>query len=146
MLQRGVLREGAPFMAINSIPLFSLLSGRMSWLSARQSVLAENVANSETPNYAVHDLKPLDFERLIGNGAPAATMVATDPRHIAPRADAQSFDEDTGLADTSGRSPVSLEQEMIKLSDTQVQYQAATNIYQKAVGMFRTALGGPNGG
>ncbi len=37
---------------------------------------------------------------------------------------------------------VSIEQEMIKLSDTQVHYQTATNLYQKAVNMFRTALGG----
>ncbi len=37
---------------------------------------------------------------------------------------------------------MSLEQEMIKLSDTQMQYQTATNLYQKAVNLFRTALGG----
>ncbi len=30
---------------------------------------------------------------------------------------------------------------MIKLSDTQIQYQTATNLYQKAVNMFRTAFG-----
>ena len=36
---------------------------------------------------------------------------------------------------------VSLEQEMIKVSDTQAQFQAATNIYSKAVSMMRTALG-----
>ena len=40
---------------------------------------------------------------------------------------------------------VSVEQEMIKLSDTQIQYQTATNLYQKAVNMFRTALGGRSG-
>src|SRR5512146_2683349 len=94
-------------MAVTSIPLFSLLTGRMSWLSARQSVLAENVANSETPNYVVHDLKPMDFESLIGDAKRATTMIATNPRHIAVRADAESFDEDSGLADTNGNSPVS---------------------------------------
>ena len=41
---------------------------------------------------------------------------------------------------------VSLEQEMIKLSDTQVQYQTVTNLYAKAMGMFRTALGVRQGG
>jgi len=34
---------------------------------------------------------------------------------------------------------------MIKLSDTQIQYQTATNLYQKAVNMFRTAIGGHSG-
>ena len=48
-------------MDIQHIPLFSLLSNRMSWLSARQSVLAENVSNADTPNYIARDLRPLDF-------------------------------------------------------------------------------------
>jgi len=34
-----------------------------------------------------------------------------------------------------------LEQEMIKVSDTQVQFQAATNLYAKAIGMMKTAIG-----
>ena len=47
-------------------------------------------------------------------------------------------------AEGEGGTPngkVAIEQEMIKLSDTQIHYQTATNLYQKAVGMFRTALG-----
>ena len=33
----------------------------------------------------------------------------------------------------------------MKLSDTQIQYQAATNLYAKAVNMFHIALGGGGG-
>jgi flagellar basal-body rod protein FlgB len=36
---------------------------------------------------------------------------------------------------------VSLEQEMIKVSDTQAQFQAATNLYAKAMTMMKTAIG-----
>jgi flagellar basal body rod protein FlgB len=32
---------------------------------------------------------------------------------------------------------------MIKVSDTQAQYQAATNLYSKALSMMRTAIGQP---
>lgn len=126
-------------MDIQHIPLFSLLSNRMSWLSARQSVLAENVSNADTPNYIARDLRPLDFARVLKDQEFALKPASTSPNHISPR---------TGFtpeeAQGEGGNPsgvVSIEAEMIKLSDTQVHYQTVTNLYQKAVNMFRTALG-----
>ena len=126
-------------MDIGQIPLFSLLSNRMSWLSQRQSVLAENVSNADTPNYIARDLRPLDFAGLLHDQEFALQPRVTDARHIAPRSGFRAAD-----AVAEGGTPsgvVSIEQEMIKLSDTQVHYQTATNLYQKAVNMFRTALG-----
>lgn len=129
-------------MDLNGIPLFSLISNRMSWLSSRQSVLAENVANSSTPGYIARDIRPLDFQQMMAQGA-SETLNTTNVRHITVRPPSPFEPED---AAGEGGSPtgtvVSLEQEMIKLSDTQLQYQTATNLYQKAVAMFRTALGG----
>lgn len=126
-------------MDIGQIPLFSLLSNRMSWLSARQSVLAENVSNADTPNYIARDLRPLDFAGIMRDQQFALKPQATDVRHIAPRS-GFSPEEAVGEGGTPS-GVVSIEQEMIKLSDTQVHYQTATNLYQKAVNMFRTALG-----
>jgi flagellar basal-body rod protein FlgB len=69
----------------------------------------------------------------------AMTPRATDVRHIAPRS---GFRPEPAVGEGGNPSgTVSIEQEMIKLSDNQIQYQTATNLYQKAVGMFRTALG-----
>ena len=45
-------------MHMADIPLLSMLKDRMSWLSARQSVLSQNVANADSPGYTAHDLKP----------------------------------------------------------------------------------------
>jgi flagellar basal-body rod protein FlgB len=36
---------------------------------------------------------------------------------------------------------VSLEVEMVKVSDTQAQFQAAANLYAKAMTLMRTAIG-----
>src|ERR1044072_2825096 len=72
-------------MELNGVPLFSLLSGRMSWLSARQSVLAENVANADTPNYIARDLKPMDFQDLVANAGSnnsGTGLATTNVRHI----------------------------------------------------------------
>ncbi len=132
-------------MDLNGIPLFSLMTGRMSWLSARQSVLSQNVSNADTPNYVAHDMKPLDFEGMVSTGA---DLARTNVRHIAVQAGSLGpFEEEEarGEGGTPSGNIVSVEQEMIKLSDTQIQYQTATNLYQKAVNMFRTALGGRSG-
>jgi flagellar basal-body rod protein FlgB len=126
-------------MDIQHIPLFSLLSSRMSWLSARQSVLAENVSNADTPNYIARDLRPLDFAGILRDQEFALRPASTSPNHIAPRTGFQPEEAEGEGGTPNGR--VSIEQEMIKLSDTQVHYQTATNLYQKAVSMFRTALG-----
>ncbi len=131
-------------MDMNGVPLFSLLSGRMSWLSHRQSLLAQNVANADTPNYVARDMKAMNFERMVAGQSSGNSLSLTNARHIAPLSSSGGGDEEDAVGE--GGSPtgnaVSIEQEMIKLSETQIQYQAATNIYQKAVNMFRTALGG----
>jgi len=126
-------------MDIQQIPLFSLLSSRMSWLSARQSVLAENVSNADTPNYIARDLKPLDFAGILRDQEFALKPRVTNVSHIALRSGFLPQEAEGEGGNPSG--VVSIEQEMIKLSDTQVHYQTATNLYQKAVAMFRTALG-----
>ena len=99
-------------MDIQHIPLFSLLSNHMSWLSARQSVLAENVSNADTPNYIARDLRPLDFAGILRDQAFTLKPAATNANHIAPRTGFQPQE-----AQGEGGSPnskVSLEQEMIK--------------------------------
>jgi flagellar basal-body rod protein FlgB len=130
-------------MNMGQIPLFSLLTNRMNWLSSRQSVLAENVANVATPNYVARDLKPVDFANELAGELPPM-LRTTNYRHISlrPNSTDRFVAEDAeGEGGTPLGNVVSIEQEMIKLSDTQVQYQTAANLYQKAVGMFHTALG-----
>lgn len=135
-------------MDLNGIPLFSMISNRMTWLSSRQSLLSENVANASTPGYVARDLKPVDFQSMMAREASGAALNTTNVRHIALRGSvggAFQPEDAEGEGGTPSGNVVSLEQEMIKLSDTQLQYQTATNLYQKAVNMFRTALGGSAG-
>lgn len=135
-------------MNLPDVPLLALLRQRMSWLNDRQNLLSQNVANADTPGYAARDLKAIDFEsELRGQSSGFSDGLATtDPRHIAVSAGGSLQAQDAALTETetspSGNS-VSLEEEMIKVADTQAQYQAAANLYSKAIGMMRTAIGGP---
>ena len=134
-------------MNLPDVPLLSMLKDRMRWLEARQQVLSQNVANADTPNYSARDLRPVDFESVLRTtgGATQQGLTVTDPRHISVASSSAQFQTEDGAdgeANPNGNS-VSLEQEMIKISDTQAEFQAATNLYAKAMQLMRTALGKP---
>ena len=134
-------------MDMTDVPLFSMLKQRMGWLGQRQSVLSQNVANADTPKYTPKDLQAQDFAKALrDNAAPTGmrvSMAVTDPMHI-PSANkpmvSKLLKTPDKEADPLGNS-VSLEEEMIKVSDTQQQYQAATDLYAKALTMMKTAIG-----
>ncbi|GAA0553575.1 flagellar basal-body rod protein FlgB [Rhizomicrobium palustre] len=132
-------------MQVDDIPLMSMLKNRMSWLSKRQEVLAQNVASSDVPGYNARDLKPMNFEETLRSTQKNSSsgLMVTDPRHIALHRDNTAFkvEEHRDVAAAPNGNSVSLESEMIKVADTQAQYQAATNIYAKAIGMMKTAIG-----
>jgi flagellar basal-body rod protein FlgB len=136
-------------MNLPDVPLLSLLRERMSWLSARQDVLSQNVANADTPKYVARDLKALDFGELVKNAMKPANVLNAGqltidaPRQIQISATSEGFtgyDAPDVESSPAGNS-VSLEAEMIKVSDTQSQFQAASNLYAKALSMMRTAIG-----
>ncbi|HWW11780.1 MAG TPA: flagellar basal body protein, partial [Brevundimonas sp.] len=56
-------------MGFTDLPLLSQIKGRLSWLDERQRVIAENVANADTPGYVGRDLNaPTDFAAALRNG------------------------------------------------------------------------------
>ena len=137
-------------MDIGQIPLFAALSKRMSWLTARQTVLAENVANANTPGYVAKDLKDLDFKSLIGKSSASygpLQMAADQPGHIAPAAPSNPAPvvEVSGNESLDGNG-VSLEGQMMKVSNNAAEYALVTTLYKDNVSMIKTALGGAASG
>ena len=132
-------------MNLPDVPLFSMLRERMTWLHQRQDVLSQNVANADTPRYVARDLKPLEFDQMVGGAVRnGTTMMTTNARHISLSQSSSGKFEDHETPDQEfnpNGNAVSLEVEMIKVSETQAQYQAAANIYAKAMTMMKTAIG-----
>ena len=52
-------------MNLADIPLFSMLRGRLGYLSERQKLIAQNVANTDTARYVPEDLKPFSFDAQV---------------------------------------------------------------------------------
>jgi flagellar basal-body rod protein FlgB len=135
-------------MDLPDIPLLSMLRERMTWLNQRQDVLTQNVANADTPGFVARDLKPQDFSKELQQAEnpmrAAGQLSITDPRHISITSTSSGAFQDYQVRDAEANpngNSVSLEQEMIKVSDTQAQFQAAANLYAKAMTMMKTAIG-----
>lgn len=134
-------------MAIGDIPLIGALKTKMQWSQARQRVLAENVANADTPRYRAKDLKPPTFEPSGALRAPASPSVAvrtTAPGHIQGRpigGAAFKTDGKTSFEVTPNGNAVNLEEEMMKAADNQMDYQAVSSLYQRGLGVIKTAIG-----
>jgi flagellar basal-body rod protein FlgB len=132
-------------VASADIPIFSMLRERMRWHQDRQKLLAENVSNAQTPGYRSRDLRPLSFQDLVqANPTAGLSTALTDTRHIAgsaPGGTKFQVRRDVGVIATPDGNRVSLEDEMLKVSQNQMDYQAATGLYQRSLGLIRTALG-----
>jgi flagellar basal-body rod protein FlgB len=129
-------------MPVTDLPLFSMLKTRMYWLNERQRVLAENVANADTPEFRGRDLKQLDFHAAL-RATDSVKLAATNPGHIAGSSGGGRFPADNrgGFETTPRGNAVVLEDEMLKVAQTQMDHQAATALYARSIGLIKTALG-----
>ena len=133
-------------MAITDLPLLSALRTRMQWHQERQRVLAENIANSDTPNFKPRDLDEPKFDprRLGAAGARDRwRWCGPAPAISPPPAAAPSFAQDrkASYETRPAGNAVNMEDEMMKVSANQMDYQAATSLYCRSLGLLKTAIG-----
>ena len=107
---------------------------------ARQSEIARNIANADTPGFRARDLKPFDEVYTSGAGG---LMRASRAGHLGQGA----TDEDAltdrlmaGAAAPNGNS-VSLEAEMVKAVEVRQQHEMALAIYRSTSNVVRASLG-----
>ena len=135
-------------MNLSDIPLFRMMSQRMEWLSQRQQLLAHNVANANTPGYKAQDLNPLTFENMMRAGAGRLGARATRTGHLSGGAAARAgkfklkAQSDSRQKSITGNDVI-LEQEMMKVAQTSMDYQLTTNLYRKHLAIVRAALHSP---
>jgi len=130
-------------MAFSDIPILSMLRTKMEWHQTRQRILAENVANADSPGFRPHDLTAPNFEREI-EPASSVTLVRTESNHIggAGSAGAPFRNRNAGPYEIRPTgNAVSLEEEMMKVAANQMDFQAATTLYTHSLNLIKTALG-----
>jgi flagellar basal-body rod protein FlgB len=127
------------------LPLLSQIKGRLTWLDERQRVIAQNVANSDTPGYVSRDLQlPTDFAAALREGG-GVRMTRTSAMHIAPPGQAARFDAVAApdSETTLDGNAVVVEEQMLKMAESRMAYDAAIGFYQKSMQMLRMAARPP---
>lgn len=134
-------------------PLMAGIHQQMKHLAQRQRVIAENIANSETPGFKAKEVEAPDFAALLA----AQGAIAGKPRvgrpHIQltsgmsalgatpPQAGTAIIDD----ADTSETKPdgnnVTLEEQLLKMGQVQADFAAMTNLYRKQMALLKSAIG-----
>lgn len=147
-------------MGPDDIPLFGMLKSRLGYLTERQKLIAQNVANADTPGYRPHDLKAYSFQASLmsqasgsayrgGPNAPTSgvRMMATSASHMGPSNASSAWRATAGTDSetTLDGNAVSLEDQMLKMTDARMNYDAAISFYQKSMNMLRQAARKPNG-
>lgn len=132
-------------MVLDGIPLVGMLRTKLGWLTERSELLSRNIANASTPDYVPSDLNAPDFSAALKDASRGAGMMITNARHMAPASSAGGASFRAVVRRDSTSSPdgngVVVEEQMMKISETQMAYAEATGLYKKVFSLWRTALG-----
>ncbi|MBN8811259.1 MULTISPECIES: flagellar basal body protein [Sphingomonas] len=131
-------------------PILSGIRRQMETLSDRQRVIAQNIANSETPGFKARMVEDADFSDLLGSAGTGSIRVAK-PRveltagmkglgAIQPAGAGIVLDKDISETKPDGNN-VTLEDQLLKLGQVQADFTAMTNLYRKQLSMLKTAVG-----
>ena len=132
----------------------SLMTGigrEMKHLAERQRVIAQNIANSETPGFKSRDVEAPDFSDLLGRQSQGGTPHVARPRVQITNgmaalgaspigAGSVIFDKDISETKPDGNN-VTLEDQLLRMSQVQADFTAMTNLYRKQQSLLKTALG-----
>jgi len=132
-------------MSLESLPLFNAMKTRLRWLTQRQAVLSQNIANADTPKYRARDLKPVDFDNLVKRSVRPLRMDVTDGEHLAGRkksaGDFVEGKEKKPYETAPAGNSVVLEEQMGKINETAITHRIMTDLYKKHVAMIKMAIG-----
>jgi len=112
------------------LEIFSLASSLARHSAARQAVVAQNIANSDTPGYRARDVA--DFSETMR----AMSSTSANPADALP---IRTIDAGTP-ASPNGNS-VSLELEMLRGIEAQRVHSRALRVYGSAMSILRSSLG-----
>lgn len=142
---RLVLLKGNE-MDIKNIALFQAMGAKMNYLDQRHEVLAQNIANSDTPEYRPRDLTEVDFGAILHDvsGSKKMRLGRTQAGHMTPGGAINDHDVrktrmtyEVAPADNA----VIIEEQMVKATRNNMDYNLMTNLMRKNIGLIQTAIG-----
>lgn len=139
-------------MTTDNLTLFQAMADKMRWNEHRQKVIAENIANADTPRYAPNDVTAMDFRDLLKSTTSRTSLTMstpgldrTDSKHLSLGGVQSAGDvKEKKMRRTYEVAPagnaVVIEEQLMKASEAMTDHRLMTNLYQKNVDLIRTAL------
>lgn len=129
----------------DKLPVMMASMQRMDWAARRSELIAENVANANTPKYLPKDVKPFEFKAMLEQ-VTAPPLAVTHPAHVSVPSPSSAVEVQVTrkpYESTPNGNGVILEEQMSKLSDTKSAYSMAATMMEKQMKLFKVALGKP---
>ncbi|MDP2206658.1 MAG: flagellar basal body protein [Alphaproteobacteria bacterium] len=152
-------------MTTQNLTLLKAMVQKMDWLEERQKVIAQNIANADTPGYRPNEITPINFKAMLsktssslslnagiagigaGSAAPVASGLAvTNAAHMsvggasAGAVNSQEREQKRPYEVAPAGNAVVLEEQLLKMNDTYTSHRFITNLYQKNIDMLKTAI------
>ena len=135
---------------IGKLSLFQIMQSKLQYDGNRQAVLAQNIANVDTPGYKARELAAPDFNKIVANNG-SLGMAVTNSKHMAGTSDNSGAGgniikrKNTYELNPIGNNVV-IEEELMHVAQNQADYQQTLGIYRKSLSLFNIALGKANAG
>lgn len=124
-----------------NLTLLRLASSLAAHATARQGLIAENVAQADTPGYRARDLP--DFAATLEEG-PGFSARATRAGHMALSEGDPRFQPRKSAAfgaETPNGNSVSLEDQMLRGAELRQSHDLALGVYRKTMDILRSSIG-----
>jgi flagellar basal-body rod protein FlgB len=126
-------------MLINYNKVIDRLAADMDDRVTRNKLIASNVANLDTPGYKAKDVK---FERILADNMDEITMKRTHVKHMDNGSGTirqNEIVENPNPGRPDGNN-VNVDEEMLKLSENNIQYNVAVTLIAKKLQHIKTAI------
>jgi flagellar basal-body rod protein FlgB len=124
-------------------PVLSVLEKGLDASSLRQKVLADNVANVDTPEFKRSDV---DFQAVLGaalvNEGENLPLKRTSPQHISDMNNGQEqvVKTDYGTSLRNDGNNVDIDREMTNVAENGIYYNAATRTISSQLNLLRMVI------
>ena len=127
-----------------NLKIFSMASALAQHGAARQSIVAENIANADTPGYRARDVASFAVAYDVGNSNGPAGLQATRPgHHFAGEAESYSAAPREVYrpgAESPNGNNVSIENEIFAAAEASSDHQKALAVYRSALSVLRSSI------
>lgn len=125
-------------MDFKNLSVFNAASQNMQYLSAKQKVIAENIANVNTPGYLARAIEEPSFASEISS---SVTLKTTNPKHIGlnDNRSYRVYTPNPSAALTIDGNGVILEEQMNQASKASSEYKKTITIFNKYKSLLQTA-------